>query len=90
MTEEEKTQLEEDVTLAKKMATITSSQEITALNIRLVGYLEALEAQEAEYEYKAKKLKSKSRTLMEYIRIGKQRMTQIGIIEHEYTKTYTK
>lgn len=86
MNEELKKQLEIDTELAKSIAEIKTSQEITALVIRLVSYLELLEQAQADSEYRAKKFKNKIKTLMEYIRVGKDRARTLSIIEHEVSK----
>lgn len=83
MNEDYRKQIESDIELAKNMANIASSQELTALNTRIIGHLEFIEQAEAEHDYKARQLRGKAKILMEFLRVGKDRAKTLSIIEHE-------
>lgn len=76
-------QLITDIQLAKAMADVKTSHELTALNARLVEYMEELDGLQTFYESLAKTAKAKQRSIQEFLRIGKSRATQLSIIEHE-------
>jgi hypothetical protein len=72
-------QIGADIKLATTMADISSTDELTALNSRMIGHLDVLESEKAKMEYKAKLMDGKIKTLKEFIRVGKMRAQEISI-----------
>lgn len=68
-----------DVELAKSMTDISSPVDVIELVNRLIAHLDFINEQTALKEYEAAKLKSKGKTLIEYIRTGKEHHKSISI-----------
>ena len=72
-------QIKNDIELAKKMADVNSTTELTALSSRMIGYLDLLETSKAKLLYDAQIMEGKIKTLKEFIRVAKMRNQELSI-----------
>jgi predicted transcriptional regulator len=72
MDEETKTQLNNDIEMARRMTDINSPVDVLELANRLIHYQDLIISAIAEYDYKSSQLKGKLRVLQEFMRTSKE------------------
>jgi len=72
-------QLEDDIKLAKSMSEISDLNDLVDLEARMIGYLQNLQDQADNYEFKSTQMRSKSKILKDYIRTIHSRRTELSI-----------
>jgi len=82
MTDQIKQEMENDIALAKNMASVGSAKSILELVNHLIAYLEIVNQAIVEYEYKADQLKGKKEVLKQYVMTGKDMAKTVGIGEY--------
>jgi len=88
MTEQQLTEIQDDIEVAKRMTNITSPEMVLELTNRLIYYMDLINTSISDYEYKLSQLKGKQKILQEYIRVSKQAAVNLSILRQNETKKY--
>lgn len=72
-------EIQEDIQVAKGLSEITNPDDLVSLEARMVGYLQPLQDQADEFEYKSTQMKSKVKLLKEYIKTIHSRRLELNI-----------
>jgi hypothetical protein len=79
-------QIQDDIELAKDLASLDTPEEMRALVNRMIGYLDLVDQARAEHEFKASQLKGKKEVLKSYIQNLKQAATEASISRSHVNK----
>lgn len=72
-------EIRKDTELAKTLSVITDREALLDLESRMIGYMQMLQDNADEYEYKSTQLRNKSKILKEYIRTIHSRRTELSV-----------